>query len=274
MPRITAAFLTTFNRPELLAQSLPAIVAQSRALGLDLLICDDGSTDVVTLRLLREATRSGARLLDVQFHDGLHAHWSLGRNFLRGVADLAERYGHHTAFVKLDDDIVLTDDALARLVDGWAKLPWAAALSGMMDGDKPALEEVSRGIWRTPSSCSVACVHRLDLWTDAILRMGSRTLLDHGWDCSFFGEYLPQFQPDLRCYTLCPSVAYHTGHMGVHGLDLSKLNRRPPDPFAFPGEWLDDRPRCVDTETPRATKTEQWLAVYGGRALRCGGAET
>lgn len=258
--KVATAFLTTYERPEVLAQSLRPIVEQCRRIDLPLLILDDGSRDPRVHEMLDGAAGvyGGVRILRLGTADGLHMHLSTGRAFLRGLASIGRRYERDSAFLKLDDDIVLTDDAIPRLVEAWGALCEAVpprgpgALSAMLETHKEPLGEFLPGVVQTVNSCSVACVHRIDLMTECIADYSERNFLIRGWDCAF-AEWL-EHKLMLPCFTLTPSRAFHVGHLGVHGRDLTGLNRRPPDIHAFPGAWaLDDagapvRPASVRVE--------------------------
>lgn len=55
--------LTTWNRPALLRQSLPQVEREARALGAELVIADDQSSDSETLGLLERARQRGADVI-------------------------------------------------------------------------------------------------------------------------------------------------------------------------------------------------------------------
>lgn len=262
---IRSVFLTTFNRPALLAQSLPEILRQAYECGLRVLIRDDGSTDPDTLDQLDDAQAcEHVTLTGRTKHDGLHAHLSTGRNFLEGVSWLMERYGTDAAFLKVDDDIVLADGAIHRMVKAWNALePMSpVTLSGMVGPHTRIEAESLCDTVLVDSSCSTCCVHRLDLWRDCITEVGVAEIVKAGWDTIFFWGFLHKLHPDkMRCFATRPSLVYHTGHTGVHLIETDH-NRVPPDPFAFPGEWVDGVPARV---TVQRGDLEHWKAIYSDR---------
>ena len=264
---IKAIFLTSFNRPQMLAQSLPALQRQAFDCGLDLVIFDDGSTDSATLTMLQKAADSEFVTLSGRTqHDGLHAHLSVGRNFLEGVAWMLDRYGPDAAFIKADDDIVLAPNAIHRLVDAWGRLDGfaPATLSAMVGPHTQVVAMPFPDIAMVDSSCSTLCVHRLDLWRDNIQESGVTEIVKVGWDTHFFWGFLFKLHPDLmRCFATKPSLIYHAGHMGVHLLNTDH-NRRPPDPFAFPGNWVGDQPVGVTLATG---DLETWKIQYADRTF-------
>lgn len=262
---VRAVFLTTFNRPHLLAQSLPEILKQAFDCGLDVLIRDDGSTDPETLGLLAEAERCDfVTLTGRTKHDGLHAHLSTGRNFLEGVSWLMDRYGTDAAFLKVDDDIVLAPKAVHRILSAWHRLEplMPVTLSAMVGPHTRVDAQVFPDVAMVDSSCSTCCVHRLDLWRDCIQEIGVTDIVKAGWDTIFFWGFLHKKHPDkMRCFATKPSLVYHTGHTGVHLLDTDH-NRVPPDPYAFPGDWTAGVPTSV---TVQRGDLELWKALYADR---------
>lgn len=262
---VRSVFLTTFNRPHLLAQSLPEILRQAFDCGLNVLIRDDGSTDPDTLEQLAEAERcEGVTLTGRTRHDGLHAHLSTGRNFLEGVTWLLDRYGPEAAVLKVDDDIVLAPDAIHRVVTSWESIaPLSPVSLSAMVGPHTRIEaECSPGVVLVDSSCSTCCVHRLDLWRDCIQEVGVTEIVKAGWDTIFFWGFLHKLHPErMRCFATKPSLVYHTGHTGVHLIETDH-NRTPPDPFAFPGEWSGSVPVGVSVQ---AGDLEQWKSIYSDR---------
>lgn len=263
---IRSVFLTTFNRPALLAQSLPEILRQSFDCGLPVLIRDDGSTDPDTLAMLEDASKHELVTLSGRVnHDGLHAHLSTGRNFLEGVMDLMHQYGPEgAAFLKVDDDIVLAPDAIHRIIKAWNRLqPLAPVTLSAMVGPHTRVEsECFPDAVLVDSSCSTCCVHRLDLWRDCIQEVGIAEIVKAGWDTIFFWGFLHKLHPDkMRCFATKPSLVYHAGHTGVHLIDTDH-NRLPPDPFAFPGEWLGGMPASVQVQRG---DLESWKVTYADR---------
>lgn len=262
---VKAAFLTTFDRPALLRQSLPDILRQTFDCGLPLLIQDDGSTDKETLDLLLEAeAHAHVTLAGRTQHDGLHAHLSTGRNFLEGVTRLMNGFGVESAILKLDDDIALAPGAIHEMLRAWHQVRNMnpATLSGLAGPETVEIAEPFPGVALTATSCSPACIHRLDLWRDTIQALGVNQILHHGWDSVFFHAFLPT-RKTLRCFTTKPSVVYHTGHTGVH-LVARDVNHKPPSPWAFPGEWEGGEPVGVVTE---AGDESAHRALYGQRQV-------
>jgi len=82
--------LTTWNRPNLLRQSLPQILWEAKEIGADLVISDDGSDDPDTLKILSEAEAEGVVVISrdydrskVRRHDatGLNNIFAFNRSF-------------------------------------------------------------------------------------------------------------------------------------------------------------------------------------------------
>lgn len=228
---IRCVLLTTRNRPELLHRSLPQVLEQSHSLGLPLVIADDGSTDSDTLRMISDAQDDGAIVWLSEETDTLPGVFSTGRRFVSAVCGLIDEF-HTGAFIKVDDDVLLAGDCLESLVNAWASVSTTTpSLSAMLDmHTEPRRVGPSPGLVVTDWSSSVCCVHRLDLWAEALMAMGDQHFVRHGWDVGFFWHWLDR-RKHGHPLTLVPSRAYHAGHIGTR--TTHDLNRRPPDPYAM-----------------------------------------
>jgi GT2 family glycosyltransferase len=110
--RRVAAVLTVFNRKDLTLDCLRSLRAQAVPLDLDIVLVDDASTDGTS-----EAIK--AEFPDVVLLQGDGSlFWNGGMRLAFGTA--IER--DHDAYLWMNDDTVLDDGALARLVDTWDEL--------------------------------------------------------------------------------------------------------------------------------------------------------
>lgn len=254
-----SVLLTTYNRPRLLAQALPQIEREAESIGATLYIADDSSDDEQTLDLIGGAWDRGATILRPQPQYGLHPALSIQRRFLSALDRIDTDF-----FIKVDDDIVLRPGTFGRMVEGWdalvARGRKVAALGGMIDAGTTPLDEVAPGIVLTGWASSPCAMHRTDLWKRCRSDLGDHAITIRGWDCAFFWNWLNR-RADGSCYSLTPSGVYHAGFLGAHmaGRDV---NRQPPDPHAYPGEWLEGKPKGVVIDTGSAS---DWTARYGIR---------
>lgn len=230
---LRAVLLTTHDRPELLARSLPQIMEQTQRLGVPLVIADDGSTDARALELLRGAEAQGALVWMSGEAERLHGVFATGRRFCSAVRGLSEIVADG-AFLKVDDDVILADDCFEALASAWPAVSTVTpSLSAMLDVfTTPRHDGPAAGTVVTDWSSSVCCVHRMDMWAAALAAMGDGHFIRHGWDVGFFWHWLSR-----RAYgqplTLVPSRAYHAGHVGTR--TRGDLNRYPPDAYAMAG---------------------------------------
>lgn len=230
---LRAVLLTTHDRPELLARSLPQIMEQTHRLGVPLVIADDGSVDPRTLELLLDARNGGALVWMSGEAERLHGVFATGRRFCSAVRGLAEIVADG-AFLKVDDDVIFADDCFEALASAWPAVSTVTpSLSAMLDVfTTPRHDGPVSGTTVTDWSSSVCCVHRMDLWLEAIATMGDEHFIAHGWDVAFFWHWL-QRRRHGQPLTLVPSRAYHAGHVGTR--TNADINRYPPDPYAMAG---------------------------------------
>lgn len=244
---VRCVLLTTHDRPEMLGRCLPAIEQQARRAGLPLVIADDGSTDTHTLRLLSEAQDRGAVVWLSNETDALDPVFSTGRRFVSAVCGLIDEFATG-AFVKVDDDVLLAGDCIEALVDAWSVGLEAPSLSAMLDiHTEPRRAGPSPGLVVTDWSSSVCCVHRLDLWAEALMALGEQHFVKHGWDVGFFWHWLDRRRHG-HPLTLVPSRAFHAGHVGTR--TTHDLNRHPPDAYAMAGDIAEDRGGQFHATTP------------------------
>ena len=236
---IAGVLLTTRDRPDLLAQSLPQIEAQAAALGLPLVIADDDSKNPDAIRMILRARGRGATVL-FSTEDAIDPLFSTGRRFITAVQRLMAEWGSAAAFIKVDDDVFMAPRCFETLVNYWNMLAGTIpALSAFLDcrTEVISLSAVSREVVVTNWASSVCCIHRLDLWSEALATMGTVYFEQHGWDVAFFWHWLNRRRHGSP-HTLVPSLVYHAGHIGTR--TTADLNRQPPDPFAFPGSWTPE----------------------------------
>lgn len=100
----TAALVTTFERPEALARSLPQIVA----LGVDVLVVDDGSGPRAAARVGELCERHGARHLRLEANRGLPTALNVGLAWWLGDPDVAW-------ISSFQDDVDVHPETLRRL---------------------------------------------------------------------------------------------------------------------------------------------------------------
>jgi len=97
--------LTTWNRPNLLRQSLPQILWEAKEIGADLVISDDGSDDPDTLKILSEAEAEGVVVISRDYdRSKVRRHDATGLNNIFAFNYLCENYPKAELFIKVDDD--------------------------------------------------------------------------------------------------------------------------------------------------------------------------
>ena len=151
-----AVLLTTFNRPKLLAQSLPQIERETNDIGAQLVISDDQSSDTDTLSLLAEAKTRGVDVTGRTYErpvceneneQNIFNHQMTGLNNLYGFKYCIENYDPEL-IIKVDDDAVLVEGAFRKLIEMWDRLTVEGVKFFNLSGIRTGYETISEAIGR------------------------------------------------------------------------------------------------------------------------------
>lgn len=219
--------MTTYNRPKLLAQSLPQVERETARIGAKLLIADDLSTDSRTIDLLKAAMDRGHEVVhrapyrevpEDPHERNVAAHQSIGLNNLFAFNYAIENYpGEY--ILKVDDDTFLADGAFEKMI--WTQEAAerdgndVACTSGIRTINEPVIVE-SMNYIVTFAACNVAVIYRKEDWKIIIGNYSPAHVASDGFDIFFMRTFKPRFRPDSIFICTNPSVVYHTGFTGIH----------------------------------------------------------
>ena len=238
----TTVVMTTYNRPKLLAQSLPQVEREAKRLGAKLLIADDISNDVTTIGLLKGAMERGAEVIhrapfrhvpEDPHERNVAAHQSIGLNNIFAFKYAIDNHSSEY-LLKVDDDTYLADGAFEKML-------WTHSLavsdgndvcctSGIRTINEPVIAE-TRHYNVTFASCNVAIIYRKEDWSIIINEYSPAHVACDGFDIFYMRTFKQRFRPDAIFISTNPSVVYHTGFTGVHvfgediNVDFSEQSR-------------------------------------------------
>jgi hypothetical protein len=211
--------LTTWNRPKLLSQSLPLILAECRRNRWPLVISDDHSMDGATLKMLDAAVAFGAVLIRRSYQrlGSDNPHHMTQLNNLFAFRSVTEKWPNVECILKVDDDITMIPDAFHVMQQGWelATREYGTQLlelSGLHTCAEPILEQRA-GYAITHGACNAAVLYRTADWIIALNGIDETEVIRQGFDLYMLNE----FGRGRLFASLTPSVFYHCGHRGVHG---------------------------------------------------------
>lgn len=222
--------LTTYNRPELLEQSLPQIERESLSVGADLYIHDDQSDNEDTLVLLAEAASRGVNVIRREYSRNST---NLNNHELTGLANifafkyiLADR-PDWTHLVKVDDDTYWYEGGLSMMIEQYEKarsdgvnILW---FSGISTTNEPEIEDHST-YSITDGCCNAAVMYSREDLEDYVDKIPLPYIINEGFDTCYLWRWGAKYKPGAVSVTIKPSVVYHTGMTGVHvqGTDLNR----------------------------------------------------
>jgi glycosyltransferase involved in cell wall biosynthesis len=223
----TTVVMTTYNRPNLLAQSLPMVERETKRIGAKLLIADDISNDERTIDLLKGAMSRGAevihranqRTIPEDPHErNIASHYSIGYNNIFAFNHVVENY--KTKYIlKIDDDTYLADGAFERMlyVQEIAKEDGLDVIctSGIRTVNEPVIAE-TRDYCVTFAACNVGIIFRTEDWRILLGNYKVPAIAADGFDIFFMRTFKSRFYPNSSFICTNPSVIYHTGFTGVH----------------------------------------------------------
>jgi hypothetical protein len=238
--RRIACLLTTWNRPKLLAQSLPQVEWEAAANKIPLVISDDHSDDPRTLALLQRAGVRGADIINPSVRNKAYIpHIRCGMNHLNAFRYLI-RQGY-THVIKCDDDIALMPGAFAEMIKAWDIACYVRdctpmACSGMIGIYQSELPgQTSSNEFRIcDAACNVTVMFSLHDWKRILDRKIDKKIITQGHDSYFVWNYAKEKNNDRRSMIATKeNVVYHTGLSGTHLLNQD-VNRE----FAGNMSWV------------------------------------
>ena len=223
-------FMTTYNRPELLAQSLPQVENEALSIGADFYIHDDQSDSTDTLALLAEA---GARDIHVFRRDydrmqtNMNGHELTGLANVHGFKYLLNEDPSWTHMIKVDDDTFWHPGGMRTMIEQYEKaesdgvdILW---LSGISTVNEEEMEDHCTYAV-TNGCCNAAVIYRREDIESFLNDVPLPYIINDGFDSCILWRWAPKFRPNGKSVTVKPSVVYHTGITGVHVRDMD-LNR-------------------------------------------------
>ena len=217
--------LTSWNRPELLKNSLPQIVRECEGIGSDLVVADDHSTHRETLKLLDDLPsiykKSWLVRRPYERKPYSSAHDCTGLNNLHAFLWIFDNFDDATFVLKVDDDIEMVPGAFRAMLDTWER----ASIDGFdligVTGLQTIFEEDAKverrpGYWVQRRGCFAAMMISLDDWRRAFVEAREGSVMTKGFDCYFVIEYVRPFRPEAVFAACDPGVVKHIGKNGVH----------------------------------------------------------
>ena len=223
MSNRAVVLLTTWNRPNLLSQSLPQIIEESRRIAADLVIADDQSDNDETISLLHYAEDCGATVIRRDYdRSKVRAHDATGLNNLFGFKYLCENYPESELFIKVDDDTYHAHGSFKKMLEAWDLAESEGHDVLHMSGLATEFEEriTSYGSYsEIRKGCNAAIVYRASDWKIFLREANPRNVMMDGFDVHFMRLHWVKHRPRALPMAVCPSVVYHTGLTGVHVLN-------------------------------------------------------
>lgn len=219
--------LTTWNRPNLLAQSLPQIIKEASRINAELIIADDQSSDPDTLALLDSAREAGATVIARDYdRSKIRAHDATGLNNLFGFKYLCENFPGAELFLKVDDDTYHADGSFEKMVAAWDLAIEEGHDVLHMSGLSTEFEKriKSYGSYsEIRKGCNAAIVYRASDWKIFLREANPRNVMMDGFDVHFMRLHWVRHRPNAVPMAVEPSVVLHTGLTGVHviGRDIN-----------------------------------------------------
>lgn len=223
----TTVVMTTYNRPRLLAQSLPLVEREAKRIGAKLVIADDISDNEETIALLKGAMSRGAEVIhranhravpEDPYERNIAAHMSIGYNNIFAFKHVVDNYNSEF-ILKIDDDTYLADGAFEKMLytnnvateDGLDII----CTSGIRTINEPVIAE-TKHYCVTFASCNVGIIYRSNDWKILLGNYKAPVIAIDGFDIFFMRTFKNRFFPNSVFICTNPSVIYHTGFTGVH----------------------------------------------------------
>lgn len=219
--------MTTYNRPKLLAQSLPQVEREAKDISAKLVIADDLSTDPQTIELLKGAMNRGVEVVhranfrqvpEDPFEQNRASHHSIGMNNFFAFRHVIENYNSEY-ILKVDDDTYLAKGAFAKMLETHERAKSddleVITTSGIHTVNEPIIAETDY-YYVTFAACNVAILYRTSDWANITNNYPIALLANDGFDIFFMRTYRPRFFPNSTFVSTKPSVVFHTGYTGVH----------------------------------------------------------
>ena len=222
--------MSTFNRPELLRQSLPQVGREAMSVDADLYIHDDQSDDEETLAMLAEAGARGINVFSREYNrreTNLNGHECTGMANVFAFKHILEQNSEWTHLIKVDDDtfwhpggMKMMVDKYEQAVDDGVDVLW---FSGITTINETELED--HGSYAiTEGCCNAAVIFRREDLQSFVSTIPLPYIVNDGFDTSFLIRWAKKNRPEAKSVSIKPSVVYHTGLTGVHVRHL-ELNR-------------------------------------------------
>ena len=231
----TTVVMTTYNRSNLLTQSLPLVEREAKRIGANLVIADDISNEEKTIELLKGAMSRGAEVIHRANHRvipedpherNLAAHFSIGYNNIFAFKHVIENYDSEL-ILKIDDDTYLAEGAFEKMLYCHMKAKEEDELdvictSGIRTINEPVTVETQE-YCVTFAACNVGIIYEKQDWKILLENFSVPSIALDGFDIFFMRTYKNKFRPNSIFICTNPSVIYHTGYTGVHvfGQDLN-----------------------------------------------------
>ena len=214
--------LTTWNRPNLLRQSLPQILWEAKEIGADLVISDDGSDDPDTLKILSEAEAEGVVVISRDYdRSKVRRHDATGLNNIFAFNYLCENYPKAELFIKVDDDTYHAKGSFRKMIEAWDLATEEGHDVLHMSGLATQFEKriKSYGTYsEILKGCNAAIIYRSSDWKIYLREANPKNIMRDGFDVHFMRLHWVKHRPEAKPMAVQPSVVYHTGLTGVHVL--------------------------------------------------------
>ena len=219
--------LTTWNRPHLLQQSIGQIEREAQRVRAPLVIADDHSDDPRTIQILNDAQSRGIAVIRRPYRRQpnptggpdawKHPHFHIGWNALFAFQHVLDHYPTVDRVLKVDDDIVLAQDAFRIMLGVWNRAHEAGldilALSGLATIHEPIVEQRD-GYAITSSACAAAILYPRSDWESFVHHVSATDIVGYGFDVAYRDFY-------RRRAAQCPPGQRHAEcrlpHPGIYG---------------------------------------------------------
>lgn len=225
--------LTTWNRPNLLRQSLPRIIQECADIGAPLIIADDQSEDTETLNLIAGAEDKGARVITRPYNrtaedncDLRRGHVLTGRNNMFAFQWVLDNYPDAKYLIKVDDDTFHMQGAFRKLFEAYSNALSdgykVIHVSGLATVFEPRLAD-HEGYSVIDKGCNATILYFREDWEIFLKEAHLGNIDIDGFDCHFMRMYWHKHKRDHVPIAVKPSYVYHTGFTGVHlgGSDIN-----------------------------------------------------
>lgn len=224
MRKNTVALQTTWNRPQLLSQSLPQVLREADSSRIPLVISDDQSDDLDTIALLEEAKSRGVDVIRREYsRDGASSPHDLTQlNAIFAFKHVLKHYPDVEFILKLDDDIFIDEGTFEVMDKAFIELESQGedvlGVAGLALKNEPIVEIKTDWYSETSQICNACVLYRA---RDLMMYFNETpvgNVMSAGWDCGFFRLMKRKYRQMSKVYSLVPSMVFHTGFTGTHTL--------------------------------------------------------